>query len=307
MNKFRRIDRKIHSLRRTSFVEERTGERAAQARHLAREIIGGEIESQERYELAVRRIVPNAKELRARERLTFAVGTWCGLPSLPRGYFYKGGAARLALGQALEVSMGMPRDLDIVRFGGRWTSEDTRLSRELMPLDFERGWGVEVCTDLSTYLATRDLSVNEVIFGHGELVASPAGVLDALGGVLRACRYGRGSIHHSPSLRGATVAKMLRLRAEGRIDGVVWNVVGIPDDQPIEPSDLAVQLDKSFARSEAVAAEFVRQCAEVGLLVLDDMDPAWFADGVAQIVSGVFDPATFFRNIPSDLLRRVVG
>jgi hypothetical protein len=307
MKKGRRVDRKIHSLRRTSFVEERTGECAARARHVAREVIGGAIESEEGYRQAIGGFLPTATEVRGRERIVFAVPTWCGLPPLPEGYFYKGGAARLALGRAVAVAMGTPRDLDIVRFGWRWTTHDTRLSRELMPLDFERGWGVEVCVDLATYLATRDLSVNEVVFGHGEVVASPVAVLDTIGGVLRPCRYARGSIHHPPTLRGGTVAKMLRLRAEGRVDGAVWNLVGVPDDQPIEPFDLAVQLDKSFARSEAVAREFVRQCAEVGLVVLDDTDPGWFEDGVAQMVRGVFDPATFFRNIPSDLLNRVLG
>lgn len=306
MKRARKSDGKIYSLRRMVFAVERPGERAAAARALAHAIIGGEMSSQADFEREMRRVVGADMVVCARDRIVFDRVDGAELPVLPAGYFYKGGAARLVLGRVLGVSLGPPRDLDIVRFGGRWTHEDTRLSRELMPLDFERGQGVELSGHVATYLGSRDLSINEVFCGGAEIQATPAAVLDTIGGVLRPCRYGYGSIRRPPTVRGGTVAKMLRLRAEGRIDGLVWNVVGVPADQPIAPFDLALQLDKAFARSRSVAEEFLRDCHAVGLLTLDESDPEWLMKGVELVSAGVFEPNRFYRNVPAELLPRVL-
>lgn len=196
----------------------------------------------------------------------------------------------------------MPRDLDVVRFGGGWNETDTFVSKEVMPRDFERGFGVEVCSNIERYLSSRDLSVNEVVFGGGVVRASPIAVLDTIGGLLRPCKYRPGSMRHPPSLSGATVVKMLRLRAEGIVDGHPWSISGVPADQIIDPFDVAVQLDKAFARSDRVAELFIEQCAAVGIFPLDGEPGSRFLAAIGEIIASVFEPERFFRHIPVQTL-----
>lgn len=296
-----RLDRKIFSLRHPVLFDGRGDLQARVAQDAATRMLGGEIGSHAEFLRSVESAgVPTFLEC-TRARIRFAAPA-SEFELLPNGYYYKGGAARQMLGRLLGVHAPPPRDIDLVRFGGVWNAGDTAISKRLMPLDFERGFGVEICSDMRRYHATRDLSVNEVIYGNGEVLASPIAVFDTLGGVLRPCQYIGGSIHRAPALRSATVMKMLRLRAEGIVDGFPWALIGVPPRQDIEPFDVALQLDKAFARSRRVAEVFIDQCHAVGIFA--DAEPAEdrFVGSLATIVARLYEPERLFRNIPVDIL-----
>lgn len=296
-----RSDRKIFGIRRPVLFPERGDERARRARDAAATLLAGELKSRSAFDTVFSEVLGAGVIECTPARISLAVDS-LELPPLPRGFFFKGGAARLALGCALGVPSPQPRDLDVVRFGSGWSETDAVISKTVMPRDFERGFGVEVCVTVDRYLRTRDLSVNEVFFGEGVVRATPIAILDTLGGLLRPCTYRPGSIRRPPSLRSATVVKMLRLRAEGLVDGYPWSLVGIPLDQVIEPFDVALQLDKAFARSPQVAAVFIEQCAAVGIFP-PASDPATsFLESIGEIMSAVFEPEGFFRHIPAETL-----
>jgi hypothetical protein len=281
-------------------------ERAKLARQAASQLLAGEIDTLEQFTRVFEALeLPPFREC-SPQRMRFELPE-TGLQLLPEGYFFKGGAARRALGLTLRGHAPFPRDLDIVRFGSGWTEHDSIVSRSLMPQDFERGFGVEVIANLGRYMANRDLSVNEVVSGGGEVVASPLAVLDFIGGVLRPCKYRPGSIHRPPSLGSLTVVKMLRLRAEGLVDGARWSLVGVPPDQTIEPFDVAVQLDKAFSRSRRAAEVFIEQCRAVGIFPSTEEPTGAFIEDIAEIVGTIFEPERFFRNIPGDILAEALA
>lgn len=252
-----------------------------EAHEVAREVLGSDIEYRDGL-------------------LLLRPGGHRALPALPAGYGFKGGAARFCLDEVTGRPANGPRDIDVVRFGTGWTPTDTAVSRAVMPEDFERGWGVEVCSSPAHYWRSRDLSINEVLVMEGVLSVSLVGLLDRIGCVLRPCRYRGGSLHRHPSLAGGTAAKMLRLRAEGLAVGEEWVVGGIPEDQEVEVFHLALQLDKAFARSEQVARLFVEQCSRAGLLPREPALPGGdlFDECVREVVGSVYGGAEFFRNLP---------
>jgi len=293
--------RKIFSIRRPVLFPERVDERAERAREVATGLLAGELAARATFDRSLEGLLPSAASECTPERIAFTADPK-SLPTLPTGYFFKGGAARLALGVALGTHAPLPRDIDVVRFGRGWNETDTHISKTVMPLDFERGFGVEVCTDIGRYLATRDLSVNEVLAGQGMVIASPIAVLDTLGGLLRPCKYRPGSIRRPPSLGSGTVVKMLRLRAEGVVDGYPWSLVGIPADQVIEPFDVAVQLDKAFARSPRVAEVFIEQCVTVGIFPPAVDSVTTFLRSIGEIIAAVYEPERFFRHLPAETL-----
>lgn len=187
--------------------------------------------------------------------------------AIPHGYGAKGGAAREALAAALNLRpFRHPRDIDIVRRGRHPLPSDEEIAQRLMPRDFLHGARVELIRDLSRYLSTRDLTINEAV-AEGSLVStSLLCVLDTIGHVLRPSRYRGGTLHRKPSLHGQSLLKMARLYAEGACAGESWSIEGIPEEVSFSDFDFAVHLNKAFQHGRDVAERFLHTCTILSLI-----------------------------------------
>lgn len=159
-----------------------------------------------------------------------------------------------------------PRDIDLIRKGGYSALDDERMAREFMTRDYQHGARVELIADMTRYLSTRDLTINEVASFGDRIHASPLAILDSLGYVARPSSYRSGTLRKAPSLDGRVLLKMLRLYAEGRSVDEGWRVVGIPEQVTFSDFDLAIHLNKAFQRGEAVAKSFLGACEIIDLL-----------------------------------------
>lgn len=187
--------------------------------------------------------------------------------SVPADYGTKGGAARESLVSALGIRPPRPpRDLDIVRRGSYRIPADDQVARELMGRDAELGARVELIRDMNGYLNSRDLTINEVVALRETVYASLLGVLDTFGQIIRPSRYRGGTLHRKPSLFGQSLLKMVRLYAEGVVQGENWSITGIPEEVSFSEFDLAVHLNKSFQRGHKVADTFLHTCELLSLL-----------------------------------------
>jgi len=190
----------------------------------------------------------------------------CPTPT-PHPYGLKGGAAREHLISALGIREARaPRDIDLIRRGKHGVADDERMARDFMARDYQHGARVELVADITRYLSTRDLTINEVASFGEQLYASPLAILDSLGSVARPSSYRSGTLHRAPSLDGRVLLKMLRLYAEGTCVGEGWRVMGIPEQVSFSDHDLAIHLNKAFQRGESVARSFLEACETVNLL-----------------------------------------
>jgi hypothetical protein len=190
---------------------------------------------------------------------------------IPCGFGVKGGAAR----EALILSMSLraphqPRDIDLVRRGTHPTQNDEVVAKAIMGRDFEQGARVEIIRDLSHYLRSRDLSINEVTAIDDVVHTSLLCALDTIGHVLRPSRYRSGTLHKRPSLLGTSLLKMVRLYAEGVAIGENWSITGIPEEVSFSEFDLAIHLNKAFERDITVADRFLHTLELLSLLPAAD-------------------------------------
>lgn len=266
---------KLHTLRRQRLFEsdEEAGGHRTPEVHAARDLAAALIVSGsafERWSELASLLEPygGTEWNIAPDKLTRVLPPDLSLPALPPSYGFKGGAARHLLRSALGRPAELPRDLDLVRIGTRWNATDTELSGRYMGDDFRRGHGVELVRDLSRYLRTRDISLNELLYIDGTLTVTPIALLDTLGLVLRPCRYLPGTLSKPPALLGRILLKMLRLRAEGLARGESWTLLGIPERVDIEEFHVALQLHRAAERSEEVARLFADSLVYLGLLTI---------------------------------------
>ena len=191
------------------------------------------------------------------------------LPSLniPAQYGVKGGAARECLVATLNLrAPRQPRDIDLVRRGPHRKAEDDAVAQRFMGRDFQLGARVELIRNLDGYLASRDLTINEVVAIDNSVSASLLCVLDTIGQTIRPSRYRGGSLHRKPSLHGQSLLKMARLFSEGACSQENWTITGIPDEVAFSEFDLAIHLNKAFQRGRIVADTFLRTCEILSLI-----------------------------------------
>jgi hypothetical protein len=135
-----------------------------------------------------------------------------------------------------------------------------------MGRDFELGARVELIRSLEGYLASRDLTINEVAAFDNTVHASLLCVLDTIGQTIRPSRYRGGTLHRKPSLYGQSLLKMARLFAEGACSEENWTITGIPEEVAFSEFDLAVHLNKAFQRGRPVADKFLHTCEILSLI-----------------------------------------
>lgn len=191
----------------------------------------------------------------ARNRIVLTVTDRHGVPDLPEGYGYKGGAAR----HLLQSALGMPhkhppRDYDLVRTAETEPEPgmDAALARRFMERDFHYGDGVEALSDIDAYLAERDLTINEILAIGDKVILTDLALEDTVRRRLRLTEFERNAYGTvGPKMR----AKMLRLVAESMdhyLHAEDWE-----QEVSIDSFWIAVHLDRAMDRGRETAARFI--------------------------------------------------
>lgn len=185
----------------------------------------------------------------------------------PAPYGVKGGAAR----EQLVASLGIrnprpPRDVDLVRRGSFTLPADDEAAKKFMTKDYAHGARVELIGDIPRYLASRDITINELAAFDSTISASLLALLDTIGHVLRPSYYRGGTLHKRPSLDGGILLKMVRLYAEGTCAAESWSLVGIPEETSFSEFDLAIHVNKAFQRGRLIAQKFLHTCCLLSLI-----------------------------------------
>lgn len=185
------------------------------------------------------------------------------VPRLPEGYGFKGGVARLALRSLLgeKVSNLMPRDVDVVRFGAEG-DRDVDVARQFMREDFAHGHGVELVPSIESYLASRDLTINEVVVCSGEVVCSLGALRDTVLG--RICPTDH--IVSQGRIPSRTAMKMIRLYAEAVCEGRSVTLEGIPAGLEVKTFDVTLHLERALSQSKQVAEVYLGEALRRGLV-----------------------------------------
>lgn len=220
------------------------------------------------------------------------------VPMLPKAYGYKGGAARLALAGVLgeSVRRRRPRDLDLVRVGQDEIIQDGVLAQEYMPEDFKFGASTEVVATLEEYLATRDVVLNEVLLIDRRVVCSLAALEDAINLRLRPTAH---VLDDNGYPQGRVVMKLIRMLAEGRVEGKHFELFGIPADQKIEFFDIALHLDRAFEHSVGAAEVYLSECVRLGMIELDPEKDIIDA-AIDHLGSALKAGVKFFKNLSGE-------
>ena len=185
----------------------------------------------------------------------------------PAPYGLKGGAARELLLEALAVRpMRRPRDIDLIRKGSFVIPSDDAAAKRYMPQDYLHGARVELISDLSRYLSSRDITLNEVASFADQGSTTLLAALDTAGATIRPSHYRGGSIHRKPTLDGRVLLKMVRIFAEAEAHNESCILVGIPDQISFSEFDLAIHLNKAFQRGESVAEHFIDALVLLGII-----------------------------------------
>jgi hypothetical protein len=183
---------------------------------------------------------------------------------LPKGYGYKGGAARALLLKNLGIDPTYtPRDMDIIRLDPNEPAPgvDIKIAKKFMPEDFSHKNGVEVIQK-KDYFKTRDLTINEVLATDEEIIATPECILDSIRRIIRLTPFERKS--YGPKM----LAKMLRFYAEAIYR---WDSATIEDMNEwefeknfISPFWLALQMDRAFEVGIPIAEQYTKELQKRG-------------------------------------------
>ena len=226
------------------------------------------------------------------------------VPRLPTQYRVKGGIAREVLRGYLLADAGFKkaRDVDIIRFAGSSDSQDHRLSLKYMRDDYEFGRGVEVIEDRPTYFRTRDITANEVLIGHGQLEASYRAIRDLAVGIIRPTPFVTNADGH---ILGATLLKCLRFMAEARVRGIAGTIEGLISGERVTAFDVALNLERAFSMSEAIAHEYILLTWEHGFLCPAYDVPPPAVDAVVWLSERINQGVTLFKHLPEDVVSRL--
>lgn len=215
------------------------------------------------------------------------------IPSLPPGYFYKGGVARELLRRLLHPNSGkLPiRDYDLFRFAETDDSHDHELSLRLMEQDYEHARGVEVVPDEATYFATRDITANEVLFTKGVLTCSFRALEDSYRALLVPTPYVTDA---EGTVDVRTVLKCLRLSAEGLVRNVDLFLPEGINYSDAKPFHVALQLGRALETGNAAAEQYLEQVWQSGIYFSDWKVPPKVPQAVARLGSRIIQGPEFF-------------
>lgn len=224
---------------------------------------------------------------------------------LPKGYGYKGGAARALLLMNLGLREHVePRDIDVMRFDSLepYPGSDTEVALAFMKDDFELSegrHGVEQLTQ--NYFTTRDMTINEVLATDEQIQVTKQGLLDTVRNIIRPTQYELKGGGLSTKMR----AKILRFYAEAIAKDGYAVIKGVTDwgfeEYFFGPFFLSVQLDRACERGILVAQQYVQE------LVRREIIPAEYSTVEAAteyFVEQLRNSRFYFRHAPVNQLNK---
>ena len=196
------------------------------------------------------------------------------IPNLPAGYGYKGGAARAILEHSLGLPYSEPRDLDIVFLGGDEDKDvSDQLAKQYMPDDFAHGYGVEQLEE--NYFATRDFTLNEVLYDGRKIVCTRQCLTDLLRNIVRFTDYEKDESYYgdeffiNPKLLAKAVRMVAHARDRGKERAAITGEIDSLQELYVDDFHLALHLDRAMEQGAGVAREYVRIMNEKGFIPSD--------------------------------------
>lgn len=228
------------------------------------EIIEQIVEMKSLSELSDEELLEGGIERRDDETYIIAVSTHFHEKRLPKGYGYKGGAARSLLLRNIGLDpTSLPRDIDIIRLTEEEPESrlDEKLAEEYMPDDLAQGYGVEHIDDTQEYLDTRDLTMNELYATDDFIVATDACLRDTIRGIIRQTDYEYEQYYDD--IGPKMLAKMLRFYAEALSRGMDFSL-DTEVEKKLEEYGLtwfwmALNLDKAAEIGSKVANQYIEE------------------------------------------------
>ena len=198
------------------------------------------------------------------------------VPSLPVGYGYKGGAARVILEHVLNLPETSPRDLDLVYLGDS-LAEDHDISSQLaeayMPDDYTHGYGVESLEE--NYFDSRDFTLNEVLYDGQDIVFTKACLIDVMRNIIRFSDYEKEESYRGDDffIKPKLMAKALRLVSDARVKGkerarLADETEGLQEIY-IDEFHISLHLDRAIEQGLEVAQGYVDELVGRGFLPKD--------------------------------------
>lgn len=195
------------------------------------------------------------------------------VPSLPKGYGYKGGAARVILEHTLSLPTTSPRDLDLV-YVGDTSAENRDLSRQVaeqyMPDDMVHGYGVEYLED--DYFESRDFTLNEVLYDGQGVTFTKSCLVDVMRNIVRFSDYVKEESYRGDDfyVRPKLMAKAIRFVAEARVQGKerarLADETEALQEIYIDEFHMSLHLDRAIEQGMDVAQHYVNDLVERGFL-----------------------------------------
>ena len=184
------------------------------------------------------------------------------LPAIPPQYGFKGGAARLALGFALNYNFSFrrPRDIDIVRFGDKKSSKiDKELEQAFMKDDANHGHGIEVLDSIEKYFQTRDITINEILILNNSIYFTLSCLTDLYNKILRPTEHVLDKFRQpDPKI----TMKILRLKALASVSGEEFSISNDRYNPKVSSFHIALHLDRAISQSSRVALEYIYECVK---------------------------------------------
>lgn len=212
-----------------------------------------------------------------------------GLPILPTGYGFIGGAARAVMQKVLFDEWAPIRDIDIAAFEEYDPDLDLAdgLSEAYMPEDYAFGHGV-ASEQLNRYFRTRDLTINEVAVIDGEIIATNDCLRDLNYKIIGPTEEEQES--HKSSVSPKITAKALLIESVFKeYYDEAWVVDADIDYCSVDDFHLALALNKAFEYGIKVAERFTARVEELGLArVSKDSNPYALAISLSGLTDFIF-------------------
>jgi hypothetical protein len=228
------------------------------------------------------------------------------LAKLPTGYYFKGSAPRELLRETFFSKQRTltVRDLDLVRFTASTDKDDHRLAMKYMADDYQFGHGVEVVEDSARYFATRDFTINEVLYSDRTLTCTFNAILDLASHKVRATEHVRDA---EGVVQSRVTAKALRLQAEAEVVNQPVSLEAFGDNLHITSFDLALHLDRALAISQSVAEAYLLRAWEEGLILPERKVPPAILDAVKELAPRVTQGVRLFKNLPREVTEGLIA
>lgn len=211
------------------------------------------------------------------------------IDKMPEGCAVIGGAARSLASSMMNKNVREPiliRDVDVAYFADEISQDGADAVAEYFsPADFAHGHGVQEIESIDDYMASRDLTMNQIIHKDGELIASRRAIKDIHQGAINPCEN-RGESYEwdewndqwrwqpdEISTRQAMKIVLQKTVLDKYVDGItvaghvdedeLWRADYNPQELNISPHSsydgfqLALAIQKAFEYGEDVPQKFL--------------------------------------------------